>query len=217
MILNGRLKYLQIAFNRSISEVENMVNRLPGSDRILIEAGTPFVKQYGQYGISRLVSLWRNKVGEKAYIVADLKCMDRGLTEVRMAANAGASAATCLGFAPTETIDEFISNCQNSSIDSMVDMMNVEFPFEVLQKLKKIPDIVVLHRGVDERVNNKEKAIPYYDINRIKGAYNSFISVAGGETIKEINRTCLMAPTLPSSGRPFLMIPEIPENWPKHF
>ena len=41
----------------------------------------------------------------------------------------------------------------------MVDMMNVEFPFEVLQKLKHLPSVVVLHRGVDENNTNKSKQI----------------------------------------------------------
>lgn len=188
MILDRRLKYLQIAFNRSLPEVETMINLLPPSDHILIEAGTPFIKKYGVRGISELVGIWESCLGRKGYIVADLKCMDRGFTEVEAAAKAGASAATCLGLAPIETIDDFIKSCQEVKIDSMIDMMNVEFPFEILQKLKKLPDIVVLHRGVDEQLN-KEKMIPHHNINRIKGAYNILISVAGGENLKDVTRT----------------------------
>ena len=188
MLLNRRLKYLQIAFNRSLPEVETMINLLPPSDRILIEAGTSFIKNYGVSGISQLVSVWEWRLGHKGYIVADLKCMDRGFTEVKAAADAGASAATCLGLAPIETINDFIKSCQEIGIDSMIDMMNVEFPFEILQKLKKMPDIVVLHRGVDEQLN-KEKMIPHHNINRIKGAYNVLISVAGGEGVKDVTRT----------------------------
>jgi 3-keto-L-gulonate-6-phosphate decarboxylase len=63
-------------------------------------------------------------------------------------------------------------------------MLNVPFPFEVLSKLKKQPDIVVLHRGVDE----SQKEIPYYEINRIRGAYNIIVSIAGGESLKETKR-----------------------------
>jgi bifunctional enzyme Fae/Hps len=110
--------------------------------------------------------------------------MDRGSREVEIAVSSGASAATCLGQAPIETINKFIEECQNFGIDSMIDMMNVPFPFEVLQRLKKLPTIVVLHRGVDE----PEKQISYQQIHQIKGAYNIFISVAGGETSKETRR-----------------------------
>lgn len=128
-------------------------------------------------------------MGQAGYLVADLKCMDRGFTEVSAAANAGATAATCLGLAPVETIAEFIKHCRSLGIDSMVDMMNVPFPFEILQKLRDRPDIVVLHRGVDENEKNREKQLPLSDIHRLKGTYNLTISLAGGETINEVRRS----------------------------
>ncbi len=187
MLLNPRLKYIQIAFNRTRPEVSAMVAQLPTEPRIIVEAGTPFVKQYGTDGIRWLADIWREKVGTDGYIVADLKCMDRGFTEVQAAKSAGASAVTCLGLAPLETIEAFIGTCREHNIDSMVDMMNVEFPFEILQNLKTLPDIVVLHRGADEAANST-KAIPYQDIARIKGAYKIMISVAGGESFKEARR-----------------------------
>lgn len=186
-MLNPRLKYLQIAFNRSLSEVQGMINLLPASDRILIEAGTPLVKRYGVKGISSLSHWWSEKLGKPGYVVADLKCMDRGSTEVQAVAAAGATAATCLGLAPLETIREFIRQCQEARVDSMVDMMNVEFPFEILQKLRPLPQVVVLHRGVDEADQNREKQLPLSQIHRIKGTYNNLlISLAGGETTREV-------------------------------
>ncbi len=189
-MLNKRSKYLQIAFNRSLSEVKSMIDQLPASEKIIIEAGTPFIKRYGSDGIFQLKRWWSNKINSNGYIVADLKTMDRGATEIILAAKAGASAATCLGLAPTETIDEFIKECDKAGIDSMIDMMNVPFPFEILQKLKKLPTIVVLHRGVDENVNNREKMIPLDQIRRIKSAYGKvLISVAGGESTREVTRT----------------------------
>jgi bifunctional enzyme Fae/Hps len=212
-MLNKRYKYLQIAFNRSYGEVQNMINSLPSSDRIIIEAGTPFIKKYGMNGISSIKNWWSQKNTNDVYIVADLKAMDRGATEVSLAAQAGASAVTCLGLAPTETIDEFIKNCSEVGIDSMIDMMNVKFPFEVLQKLKKIPNIVVLHRGVDENVNNREKTLPLDQIRRIKGAYNNIlISVAGGETTRDVMRTFFNDSNIAVVWRSFY---ENPENTTK--
>lgn len=187
MILNPKKKYLQIAFNRSMSEVLDMVSQLPPAPEILLEAGTPFIKEYGTIGLKRLVDFWQGINGQNAYVVADLKCMDRGFTEVTAAKNAGAKAATCLGLAPIETIDAFIKTCRDLKIDSMVDMLNIEFPFEILQQLKTRPDIVVLHRGVDQALNSS-KAIPYHDISRIKGTYNIIISVAGGEKLADARR-----------------------------
>ena len=180
-MLNPRQKYLQIAFNRDIEEVKTMISALPSSENILVEAGTPFIKKYGAGGISRIKDWWRG------YVVADLKTMDRGSGEVEMAAQAGASAVTCLGLAPVPTIDGFIKECSARGLDSMLDMMNVQFPFEILQQLKKMPAAVVLHRGVDE-ADDRNRAIPYYDINRIRATYPLFISIAGGETTREVMR-----------------------------
>lgn len=168
-----------------------MVDLLPLSERILLEAGTPFVKRYGMRGIAALRGWWSRKIQMpgyiSSYIVADLKCMDRGATEVRLAAQAGASAATCLGLAPAETIDQFIQECRKSGIDSMVDMLNVEFPFEVLGKLRELPTVVVMHRGVDEALN-PEKEIPFQHIQQIQSTYDVLISVAGGESFREAGR-----------------------------
>ena len=187
MKLNKRTSYIQIAFNRSLSEVRQMIQLLPPSDRIIIEAGTPLIKAYGERGIFYLKEWWNQKLGKEGYVVADLKCMDRGSREVVSASRAGANAATCLGLAPIETIDKFIEECEKCHLDSMLDMMNVKFPFEILQKLKKRPEIVVLHRGVDE-AKNREKEIPYYQIHRIKATYNVLISIAGGEDLKQVKR-----------------------------
>ena len=217
-MLNKRHKYLQIAFNRSMEEVQSMITLLPPSDRIIIEAGTPFIKRYGVVGISSIKSWWGQKNAGNTYIVADLKVMDRGATEVALVAQAGANAATCLGLAPVETIDEFIKDCAEAGIDSMIDMMNVEFPFEVLQKLKRIPNIVILHRGVDENVNNREKTLPLDQIRRIKGAYNNIlISVAGGETTREVMRTFFNDSDIAVVWRSFYENPENTTNLAEDF
>lgn len=122
------------------------------------------------------------------YIVADTKCMDRGKTEVQIAKDGGASAATVLGAAPIETINYFISACSDLGLDSMVDMIGVEQPFKILRKLRKMPTVVVLHRGVDEEAFDKNKPIPYLQINKIRSSFNTIISIAGGDTIREVQR-----------------------------
>jgi len=180
--LEKRKKYLHIALNNSIEEAREIIQQLPSSDRILIEVGTPMIKRYGTDAIVRI----KNMASPWSYIVADNKCADLASREIEMMANAGANASTCLGVAPIETIDSFIDECQKFGIDSMVDMMNVDSPLLVLKKLKKVPDVVILHRGVDEGEFSKEKQIPYYQIKQIKGNYNILVAVAGGDTIKEV-------------------------------
>ena len=129
-----------------------------------------------------------NQSLQEPYIVADLKCMDRGLTEVEIAQRGGASGVTALGQAPTETLNAFVEKCEDLGLDSMIDMMNVEHPVVVLRKLKKLPKLVMLHRGVDEEDYNKEKQIPFYAIQRIKSNYDIMVSVAGGDDIQEVQR-----------------------------
>jgi len=180
--LKRRKKYLHIALNNSLDEAEEIINSLPASDRILIEVGTPLIKTYGTEAISRIKQM--SPAG--TYIVADNKCADLALREVEIMAKAGANAATCLGVAPIETINSFIDACEKNNIDSMLDMMNVENSLIVLKKLKKIPNVVILHRGVDETESTSGKQIPYYQIKQIKGSYNALVAVAGGDTIKEI-------------------------------
>ncbi len=187
MILDRRKKYLQIALNSTPYEAREIIASLPFSERILIEAGTPLIKIYGKDAILEI----KNATPFGTYIVADTKCVDLALRDVNMAVSAGAKAVTCLGVAPVETIDRFIEECQKLGIDSMIDMMNVEDPVSVLKELKKSPDVVVLHRGVDETEFSKEKQIPFYQINQIKNNFDVFVSVAGGDTIDEVQRAIL--------------------------
>jgi bifunctional enzyme Fae/Hps len=182
MILDRRKKYLQIALNGSATEAMSVLGRLPDDERIIIEAGTPLLKNSG-VGIIRQIKYYGYK-----YVVADMKTMDRGATEVVMAARAGASAIVALGLAPVETINSFVENCKNTGVDSMIDMMNVEQPLKVMRSWKKMPDVVILHRGVDETEFNREKPIPYLQINKIRSSYDVMISIAGGDDIREIQR-----------------------------
>ncbi len=122
------------------------------------------------------------------YIVADLKCMDRGAKEVEIAKKGGANGAVVLGQAPIETIDAFIKECEQQNLDSMVDMMNVEYPLNVLRQLKKPPKVVIIHRGVDEETFDPESEIPYHEIARIKNEYEIMVAIAGGDTIQEVQR-----------------------------
>jgi bifunctional enzyme Fae/Hps len=229
--LSSKKRYLQIALNSTLEEAQKIIAQVPISDRILIEAGTPLIKRYGEEGIKQikqwyeqriwgqeiqqigtpvitfdsLISLFlkadvknysQPKIARKPlldskiipYVVADLKMMDRGEAEVEIAAAAGADAAVALGHSPTESLNVFIQKCEDLGLDAMVDMMNVEYPLSILRQLKKLPRVVILHRGVDEEKFNKEKQIPLHEIRRIKGNYDILTAIAGGDTLKEAQR-----------------------------
>ncbi|MEK7639978.1 MAG: orotidine 5'-phosphate decarboxylase / HUMPS family protein [Patescibacteria group bacterium] len=226
-MLDKRQHYLQIALNGTLTDARAIISELPSSPRLIYEAGTPFIKRYGEDGIRSLRSAIDAKLGfgfpvipqaknygliglladgifaasrtnrpapkagvtsERPYLVADIKAIDRGQTEVEICARGGANAATVMGTAPVETLDAFIDQCAKHNLDAMVDMMNVEFPIEVLSKLRKRPKVVILHRGVDEEQVNHEKQIPFWAIQRIIGTYDVMIAIAGGDTAREVQR-----------------------------
>ena len=103
MILDRKKRYLHIALNSTLSDAYRIIPTLPVSDRIIIEAGTPLIKQFGTDAISQILALWSRRLygtNIRPYIVADMKTMDRAETEVLLAKSAGASGVIVLGQAP---------------------------------------------------------------------------------------------------------------------
>jgi 3-keto-L-gulonate-6-phosphate decarboxylase len=177
-MLEHNTRYLQLAFNDSLASAQRIVPQLAYSDRILIEAGTPFVKQAGMEAIRELRKMWRGQ------IVADIKVTDGAADEVDMAYRAGATAITVMGSAPTETLNLFIQRCREREMASMVDLLGVADPLNVLRRLREPPTVMVLHRGRDEE-GTRGKVIQYRHVKRIKSKYDVLISAAGGVDLKE--------------------------------
>jgi len=175
-MLDNKNRYLQIAFNYDIPMVRWLLPRIPPSGRILIEAGTPYIKREGMAGIRYIRRLWRG------LIVADIKIADGALDEVQMVRMAGANAVTVLGNAPRETINLFLEACSKYGLISMIDMIGVDDPLKVIRRLRKPPDVVVLHLGRDEE-STRGKLIQYRHVNRIRSKFPVLISAAGGVDI----------------------------------
>jgi len=177
-LLDDKTRYLQIAFNYDMRLVRQILPTLAASPRIMIEAGTPYIKREGMNGIRLIRRLWRGKV------IADLKTVDGAVGEMDMAHAAGADGATVLGNSPTETLDLFIERCGRLGMIAMIDMLGVEDPLKVMMRLKKPPDVVVLHKGRDEE-STRGKLIQYRHVNRVRSKFDVLISAAGGVGIKE--------------------------------
>jgi bifunctional enzyme Fae/Hps len=176
--LDHRARYLQIAFNYDLKLVQRVLPTIPYNERILIEAGTPFIKQAGMLGVRLMRQLW------PGHIVADMKTVDGASGEVKTARRAGADAITVLGNSPTETLDLFIEKCLELELISMIDLLGVGDPLDVFLPLAKPPDVAVLHRGRDEE-NSRGKEIQYRHVNRIRSKFDVSISAAGGVDLKE--------------------------------
>jgi len=178
MELDDKERYLQLAFNHDSSTVARLLPKLPRDGRILIEAGTPYIKREGARAISLIRSMW------SGYVVADIKTMDGAVEEVEEAARAGANGVTVLGAAPVETLDRFIETCEGYGVDPYIDMIGVDDPLKVMRKLRKPPKVVVLHKGRDEE-STRSKVIKYVHIKRIRSKFDVLISAAGGIDLKE--------------------------------
>jgi len=161
-----------------MEDVERMIMYVPRDRRILIEAGTPFIKRYGAEGIQKLAAFW------SGYIVADIKVADGAREEVEMTWQAGAHAITALGYSSTETLDLFVQTCESLGMDSMVDMIHVDMPLKALRPMKRPPTVAILHRGRDEETT-RGKVIQYKQITKIKSKYDVLISAAGGVDLRE--------------------------------
>ncbi|MCW4046567.1 MAG: bifunctional 5,6,7,8-tetrahydromethanopterin hydro-lyase/3-hexulose-6-phosphate synthase [Candidatus Bathyarchaeota archaeon] len=179
-----RPPYLQISLdNPSLENAKKVIQQLPGSDRIIIEAGTPLIKRYGTRVIGDL-----RQVAKDTFMVADLKTLDVGKVEVDIAYEDTADAVVAAGLAPPETLDAFVHEAKRLGIYAVVDMLNVDDVLGKLQSLKEFPDIVILHRGIDQESG---RTCGLERIQMIRQAFPDkkfLIAVAGGivpETAKE--------------------------------
>ena len=170
--------YLQVAFDLTeLTSVLTVLEKLPTSDHLILEAGTPLIKRYGLSVLSEM-----RKVRPSAFIVADLKILDTGNLEARLAADEAADAVVISGLAPTSTIDKAIEEANKTGIYAIIDMLNVDRPENVLKALKNKPDIVELHRAIDVEETNHA----WGNIANIK-KYTKLVAVAGGIRQDNIN------------------------------
>lgn len=172
--------YLQVAMDLvDMAKVAQVLKELPENDHLIIEAGTPLIKKFGLGVISEI-----RKLRPNAFIIADMKILDTGNLEARMAADATADAVVVSGLAPASTMEKAISEARKVGIYSIVDMLNVPNPAKVIASLKVKPDIVELHRAID----TEETAHAWGDIAAIKKAAGGklLVATAGGVRVNVV-------------------------------
>ncbi len=175
--------YLQIAIDiPDLNEVIRVLKYIPDSDHIIFEVGTPLAKRYGAEAILRL-----REEKPDAFFVLDLKTLDTGNLEARMAADATANAVVISGLAPISTIRRAANEAQKLGLYCIVDMLNVEKPAERLDRVFDEgirPDVVELHRAID----SEHEEPPWKFARTIKDRHDVLVAVAGGlrpENIEE--------------------------------
>ena len=172
--------YLQVAMDLvDMGKVAQVLKEVPQNDHVIIEAGTPLIKKFGLSVIGEI-----RKLRPNAFIIADLKILDTGNLEARMAADATADAVVVSGLAPTSTIEKAIAEARKVGIYSIIDMLNVQNPAKLIEKLKVKPDIVELHRAID----TEETAHAWGDIPAMKKAAGGklLVATAGGIRVEVV-------------------------------
>ncbi len=175
--------YLQVALDvPTIENMEFIINSLPKSDRIIIEAGTPLIKKYGIEIIEHIRELY------DGYIVADLKTLDTGRIEVRMAFECTANAVVLSGIAPKATILKGIHECEKCGIMSYLDTINMDEPLKLYNSLELKPDVLMVHRGIDEETFSKNRInIENENICATDNDKKLILGVAGGVSLDNID------------------------------
>ncbi|MDH7563299.1 MAG: bifunctional 5,6,7,8-tetrahydromethanopterin hydro-lyase/3-hexulose-6-phosphate synthase [Candidatus Bathyarchaeota archaeon] len=179
-----RPPYLQISLDiPDLERTKKIITQIPKSDRIILEVGTPLIKRYGAKVISDL-----REVVKDVFFVADLKTLDVGKVEVDLAYEETADAVVASGLAPAETLDAFVHEGKRLGIYAWIDMLNVEDPIRKLKSLKEFPDVVILHRGIDQETGREHGLEAIKEIRQTFKDKRFLIAVAGGivpETAKE--------------------------------
>jgi len=171
--------YLEVALDiPDWRRVEGIIRALPRSDAIIIEAGTPLIKRYGVEVVQKI-----HQLRPESVVIADLKTLDTGNLEARIAGDATADVIGFSGLAPINTMEKFMEECKKIGSLSLMDTINVSNPVEILKKLKIKPNILELHRAID--VENEEFA--WGNIKEIREVCgNVLIAVAGGIRVKNV-------------------------------
>jgi bifunctional enzyme Fae/Hps len=172
--------YLQVALDLvDMNKVASVLTSLPENDHLIIEAGTPLIKRFGLNIISEI-----RKLRPNAFIIADMKILDTGNLESRMAADASADAVVISGLAPLSTLEKAIAETKKTGIYSIIDMLNVQNPVKVIEQLSVAPDIVELHRAIDA----EGTAHAWGDIPALKKAAGGklLVATAGGIRVENV-------------------------------
>lgn len=199
--------YLQVALDLdNLDAVKRIMDALPERERILIEAGTPLVKKFGVGVVSKI-----RELRPDAFIIADLKTLDVGRVEVKMAADETADAVAISGLGTVESIEKAIHEAQKQGIYSILDMMNVDNFTEKIKAIKSElkPNIVLLHRNVDLETTLAEKGedtsnmTEWGNIKEIKEILgeNGLVAVAGGITPEKVEEATTKGADIIIAGR----------------
>ena len=138
-----------------------------------VEAGTPLIKAEGLGAVRALKAEFPEHT-----IVADMKTMDAGRTEVEYAAKAGAGVVGALGAASDSTIKECAEAARNYGCKLIVDMIEVADPVARAKRAQELgADYIGIHTAIDQQMRGEA---PFETLKAVSEAVVVPVSVAGG-------------------------------------
>jgi len=138
-----------------------------------VEAGTPLIKAEGLNAVRALKAEFPEKT-----IVADMKTMDAGRTEVEYAAKAGAGVVGVLGAASDSTIKECAEAARNYGCKLIVDMIEVADPVARALRAQELgADYIGIHTAIDQQMRGEA---PFDTLKAVAEAVVIPVSAAGG-------------------------------------
>jgi len=157
-----------------------------------LEAGTPLIKSEGLNAVREL-----RKRFPKKTIVADMKIMDAGRTEVEIAAKSGANVVCVLGAASDATIKECIEAAHNYGTKIQVDLIAVKDVKKRAKEIEKLgADYIGIHCAIDDQMKGNT---PFKELKEISKDIKIPIAVAGGVNSET-------APDIVSSGASIIIV-----------
>jgi len=138
-----------------------------------IEAGTPLIKAEGLNAVRALKAEFPGVT-----IVADMKTMDAGRTEVEYAAKAGAGVVGVLGAASDSTIKECAEAARNYGCKLIVDMIEVADPVARAKRAQELgADYIGIHTAIDQQMRGES---PFETLKAVAETVVIPVSAAGG-------------------------------------
>lgn len=138
-----------------------------------VEAGTPLIKSEGLSSVKKLNQEFPDKK-----IVADMKTIDTGELEVKIAGQAGADVVSVFGASANETVKEAVDASSEYEVEIMADLITLEKPSKRAQELAEFGvDYIEIHAGIDQQEAGKD---PLKQLSSVINSVNVPIAVAGG-------------------------------------
>jgi 3-hexulose-6-phosphate synthase len=171
---------LQLALDLvDINEAKFILNEV--KDLIdIVEIGTPFIIKEGVRAIAEITNAY-----PLLEVLADVKIIDAGDHEARLAYDAGADIVTVLGAAANMTIQKVVRTAREYQKKVMVDLIAIENIEQRAIQIDKLEvDYICVHTASDVQAQGEN---PLENLKRLKAiVQNAKLAVAGGITAETL-------------------------------